>query len=147
MLGLRNIPISRRLWLILLTSILMLLILAGLMLKRNYDDLYAAKALKTRHVVEAASGILRHFQNLEDHGLDREQAQQQASAVIRDLRYDGKEYFWIEDLDTRMVMHPNAGLEGKRMAGTLDPGQSMQTANSLDKASQSLGEIGQPEIG
>ena len=32
MLGLRNIPISRRLWLILLTSILMLLILAGLML-------------------------------------------------------------------------------------------------------------------
>jgi methyl-accepting chemotaxis protein len=119
--GLRNIPISRRLWLILLTSILMLLILAGLMLKQNHDDLYAAKALKTRHVVETASGILRHFQNLEGQGLDREQAQQQARAVIRDLRYDREDYFWIEDLDTRMVMHPNAKLEGKRMAGTRDP--------------------------
>jgi methyl-accepting chemotaxis protein len=121
MLGLRNIPISRRLWLILLTSILMLLILAGLMLKQNHDDLHAAKALKTRHVVETASGILRHFQNLEGHGLTREQAQQQASAVIRDLRYDREDYFWIEDLDTRLVMHPNGKLEGKRMAGTRDP--------------------------
>ncbi|MDD2103010.1 methyl-accepting chemotaxis protein [Pseudomonas putida] len=121
MLGLRNIPISRRLWLILLTSILMLLILAGLMLKQNHDDLYAAKALKTRHVVETASGILRHFQSLEGHGLTREQAQQQASAVIRDLRYDREDYFWIEDLDTRLVMHPNGKLEGKRMAGTRDP--------------------------
>ncbi|WP_448118592.1 methyl-accepting chemotaxis protein [Pseudomonas serbica] len=121
MLGLRNIPISRRLWLILLTSILMLLILAGLMLKQNHDDLHAAKALKTRHVVETASGILRHFQSLEGHGLTREQAQQQASAVIRDLRYDREDYFWIEDLDTRLVMHPNGKLEGKRMAGTRDP--------------------------
>jgi methyl-accepting chemotaxis protein len=107
--------------LILLTSILMLLILAGLMLKQNHDDLHAAKALKTRHVVETASGILRHFQNLEGHGLTREQAQQQASAVIRDLRYDREDYFWIEDLDTRLVMHPNGKLEGKRMAGTRDP--------------------------
>ncbi len=121
MLGLRNIPISRRLWLILLTSILMLLILAGLMLKQNHDDLHAAKALKTRHVVETASGILRHFQSLEGHGLTREQAQQQASAVMRDLRYDREDYFWIEDLDTRLVMHPNGKLEGKRMAGTRDP--------------------------
>ncbi len=38
MLGLRNISISRCLWLILLTSILMLLILAGLMLKQSHDD-------------------------------------------------------------------------------------------------------------
>jgi methyl-accepting chemotaxis protein len=121
MLGLRNIPINRRLWLILLMSILMLLILAGLMLKQSYNDLYAAKALKTRHVVETTSGILRHFQNLEAQGLSREQAQQQASAVIRDLRYDREDYFFLEDLDTRMVMHPNPKLQGQRMTGTLDP--------------------------
>ncbi|MCJ8207967.1 methyl-accepting chemotaxis protein [Pseudomonas sp. RGM2987] len=121
MLGLRNIPISRRLWLILLMSLLMLLMLAGLMLKQNRDDLYAAKELKTRHVVETVGGILRHFQSLESQGLSREQAQQQASSVIRDLRYDRGEYFWLEDLDTRLILHPNAKLEGKRMAGTLDP--------------------------
>ena len=121
MFGLRNISISRRLWLILLASILMLIVLAGLMLKQSHDDLYAAKALKTRHVVETASGILRHFQSLEGQGLSREQAQQQAIAVMRDLRYEREDYFWLEDLDTRMVMHPNAKLQGKRMAGTRDP--------------------------
>ena len=36
--GLRNISISRRLWLILLASILMLIVLAGLMLKQSHGD-------------------------------------------------------------------------------------------------------------
>ena len=60
-MSMRSLSISRRLWLILLTSILMLLVLAGLMLKQNYDDLYAAKALKTReaHVVQVVMGYLR----------------------------------------------------------------------------------------
>jgi len=39
MLGLRNIPISQRLWLILLTSVLMLLVLAGLLNKLIADAL------------------------------------------------------------------------------------------------------------
>ncbi|MNF69429.1 Methyl-accepting chemotaxis protein 4 [compost metagenome] len=121
MAGLRNIPISRRLWLILLTSILTLLVLTGLMLKQNYDDLHAAKALKTQHVVETAAGILRHYHGLEAAGMSRDQAQNEASAVIRELRYDQDEYFWIEDLDTRMVMHPSAKLLGKVMSGTRDP--------------------------
>ncbi len=121
MSGLRNVPISQRLWLILLTSILTLLVLTGLMLKQNYDDLHAAKALKTQHVVETAAGILRHYHGLEAAGMSREQAQSQASAVIGELRYSQDDYFWIEDLDTRMVMHPSATLLGKVMSGTRDP--------------------------
>ncbi|XVN07589.1 methyl-accepting chemotaxis protein [Pseudomonas corrugata] len=121
MIGLRNIPISRRLWLILLISVLMLLVLTGLMLKQNYDDLYSAKALKTQHVVETVAGVLRYYHGLEATGMSREQAQRQASEVIRDLRYNQDDYFWIEDLDTRMVMHPNVKLVGKVMSGTRDP--------------------------
>lgn len=121
MIGLRNIPISRRLWLILLISVLMLLVLTGLMLKQNYDNLYAAKALKTQHVVETVTGVLRYYHGLEINGMSREQAQHQASEVIRDLRYNKDDYFWLEGLDTRMVMHPNPKLIGKVMTGTRDP--------------------------
>ena len=121
MKGLRNIPISRRLWLILLTSVLMLLVLTGLMLKQNHDDLYAAKALKTHHVVETVAGILRYYQGKETAGMSREQAQRQAIEVMHDLRYNQEDYFWLEDLDTRMIMHPNASLVGKVMSGTRDP--------------------------
>lgn len=120
--NLRHIAISHRLWLILSTSLVVLLALAGLMLSQNLADLHAAKALKTRHVVETASGILRYYQGQESAGkLSREQAQRQAIELMRGLRYNGEDYFWLEDLDARMVMHPSAKVEGRNMAGTRDP--------------------------
>lgn len=91
--ALRNLPISRRLWLILLSSFLMLLALTGLMLKQIHHDLYQAKALKTHHVVEAAMGVIKHFQGLESTGMSRADAQKQAMEVIRGLRYGKNEYF------------------------------------------------------
>ncbi|MEO4046538.1 methyl-accepting chemotaxis protein [Pseudomonas sp. CAU 1711] len=120
--SLRNLPISRRLWLILLSSILMLLALAGLLLQQTHADLYQAKALKTRHVVESAMGIIRHFHTLEGAGLAREEAQRQAKELIRGLRYDQDDYFWINDMTPTMVMHPtNAKLEGQNLSGNKDP--------------------------
>ncbi|MDH4652772.1 methyl-accepting chemotaxis protein [Pseudomonas sp. BN606] len=120
--NLRHIAISHRLWLILSTSLLVLLALAGLMLSQNLADLHAAKALKTRHVVETAGSILRYYQGQESTGkLSREEAQRQAIELMRSLRYNGEDYFWLEGLDTRMVMHPSAKVEGKVMTGTRDP--------------------------
>ncbi|SNT11051.1 methyl-accepting chemotaxis sensory transducer with Cache sensor [Pseudomonas japonica] len=120
--GLRNIPIRHRLWLILLTSLLIPIILVALILRQNFVDLHTAAALKTRHVVETASGILRYYQGLESSGrLDRQQAQQQAIEQIRGLSYNGDDYFWLEDLDARMLVHPSPAVQGKVMAGTRDP--------------------------
>ena len=121
--SLRSLPINRRLWLILLCSILMLLALTGLLLKQIHDDQYAAKSLKTQHVVESAASILRHFHSLESAGsLSREEAQKQAMQVVRDLRYDRDDYFWINDLTPVMVMHPtNPKLEGQNLSGIKDP--------------------------
>jgi methyl-accepting chemotaxis protein len=122
MSSLRTLPISRRLWLILLSSIVMLLVLAGLMLQQIHGDLYKAKALKTRHVVESAMGVIKHFQGLESGGLAREEAQKQAMEVIRGLRYDQDDYFWINDMTPVMVMHPtNPKLEGQNLSGLKDP--------------------------
>jgi len=120
--SLRNLPISRRLWLILLSSVVMLLALAGLMLQQIHGDLYQAKALKTRHVVESTLGILKHFHGLESAGMAREEAQKQAMELIRGLRYDQDDYFWINDLTPVMVMHPtNPKLEGQNLSGNKDP--------------------------
>ncbi len=67
MSSLRTLPISRRLCLILLSSIVMLLVLAGLMLRQTHTDLYQAKALKTQHVVESTMGVIKpsmHWKSL-----------------------------------------------------------------------------------
>ena len=121
--SLRSVSISRRLWLILVVSVLMLLTLGMLMLNQIHSDLYQAKAEKTRHVVETANGVLTYYHGLETAGtLSREAAQQQALNAVRGLRYNQDDYFWINDLKPVMVMHPaNPKLEGKELSGIKDP--------------------------
>ncbi|MGE1173167.1 methyl-accepting chemotaxis protein [Pseudomonas sp. BW7P1] len=121
--SLRSVSISRRLWLILIVAVVMLLTLGLLMLKQIHDDLYHAKAQKTQHVVQTASGVLTYYQGLEAAGtLTRDAAQKQALTAIRGLRYDQNDYFWINDLTPVMVMHPtNPKLEGQNLSAIRDP--------------------------
>ncbi|MBI6948857.1 methyl-accepting chemotaxis protein [Pseudomonas koreensis] len=121
--SLRSVSISRRLWLILIVAVVMLLTLGVLMLKQIHDDLYHAKAQKTQHVVQTASGLLSYYHDLETAGtLTRDVAQKQALTAIRGLRYDQSDYFWINDLTPVMVMHPtNPKLEGQNLSAIRDP--------------------------
>ncbi len=122
-MNMRSLSISRRLWLILIVSVLMLFILAATLLKQIHDDLYQAKAEKTMHVVQTASGILAYYQGLEAAGtMPREAAQQQALKEIKGLRYSQNDYFWINDLQPVMIMHPtNPKLEGQNLSAIRDP--------------------------
>ncbi|WP_095099687.1 methyl-accepting chemotaxis protein [Pseudomonas sp. Irchel 3A5] len=119
----RSLSISRRLWLILVVSVLMLFILTAAMLKQVHTDLYAAKAEKTMHVVQSASGILEYYQGLEAAGtLTRDAAQKQALDAIRGMRYNKDDYFWINDMRPVMIMHPmNAKLVGQDLSAIKDP--------------------------
>ncbi|PAW49029.1 chemotaxis protein [Pseudomonas moraviensis] len=121
--SLRSVSISRRLWLILIVAVVMLLTLGVLMLKQIHDDLYHAKAQKTQHVVQTASGLLSYYHDQETAGtLTRDAAQKQALTAIRGLRYDQSDYFWINDLTPVMVMHPtNPKLEGQNLSAIRDP--------------------------
>ena len=121
--SLRSVSISRRLWLILVVAVVMLLTLGVLMLKQIHDDLYHAKAQKTQHVVQTASGLLSYYHDQETAGtLTRDAAQKQALTAIRGLRYDQSDYFWINDLTPMMVMHPtNPKLEGQNLSAIRDP--------------------------
>jgi methyl-accepting chemotaxis protein len=123
MQSLRKLPIHSRLWLILGVALVMLVSLGLLMLQQINHDLYTAKVQKTQHVVQSAAGVLTYFQGLEAAGtLTREQAQKQAMEAIRGLRYGKDDYFWINDLGPKMIMHPtNPKLEGQDLSGLKDP--------------------------
>ncbi|MCJ2372141.1 methyl-accepting chemotaxis protein [Pseudomonas sp. RGM3321] len=123
MMSMRSFSISRRLWLILVVSVLMLFVLSATLLRQIHNDLYRAKAEKTMHVVQTASGILTYYQGLEAAGsMTREAAQQQALKEIKGLRYSQNDYFWINDLRPVMIMHPtNAKLEGQDISTIKDP--------------------------
>jgi len=109
--------------LILAVAVAMLVALGVFMLQQIHNDLYEGKVEKTRHLVQSASAILQNFHDQEVAGtLTREQAQTQAAAMIRSLRYDKTEYFWINDLGPKMIMHPvNQKLEGQDLSTIKDP--------------------------
>jgi methyl-accepting chemotaxis protein len=76
-----------------------------------------------RQAVEVAYGIVSHYQDLSVKGLLAEaDAKRAALDEIRTLRYSGSEYFWVNDMQPRMIMHPiKPELDGKDLAENKDP--------------------------
>src|SRR5690606_12025998 len=70
-----------------------------------------------------AAGIFDHYRKLETAGaMTTAQAQQAAIEQIRALRYDGQDYFWVNDLGPTMIMHPmQPKLEGQDLSKVKDP--------------------------
>ncbi len=90
---------------------------------RLKEKIYDEKVVATRHVVEVAYSILMSYENRAQKGeLKLEEAQKRAMTAIQNLRYEEKEYFWINDLHPRMVMHPfKPELNGKDLTDHKDP--------------------------
>lgn len=67
------------------------------------------KKLMIRELTATAASAIDFYIHQSQAGkMDVEMAQQQAAAELSELRYgvDGKDYFWITDMQPRMVMHP-----------------------------------------
>ena len=106
-----------------LVFLLPLLALIAWQLEHQAAQAFLARQDSTRQNVEIAHGVLvaAHKQELAGQ-LSREQAQAQAKATIAQLRYDGTEYFWINDMHPRVVMHPiRPELDGSDASDIKDP--------------------------
>jgi methyl-accepting chemotaxis protein len=120
---LRQFPISLRLFLIVLASIIALTALIAFNAMQLRQTMLEEKRLKTRHVVEVAYSTLEHFHKLSASGaMDEAAAKKAALSQLSELRYDGTEYFWVNDNTPRMIMHPiKPALDGKDLSGFKDP--------------------------
>ncbi|WP_305043365.1 methyl-accepting chemotaxis protein, partial [Geoalkalibacter sp.] len=109
----------------LLSSLIMLVfsLAIGWVYWQARDNFYAAKHKEIQHVVESAWSLVHHFAAEAQAGrLSVDQAQLLAREAVKNMRFDGDNYFWINDLAPRMVMHPiNAALDGKDLSGNRDP--------------------------
>ncbi|SNY45763.1 methyl-accepting chemotaxis sensory transducer with Cache sensor [Arsukibacterium tuosuense] len=86
------------------------LVLAAVALNALNNSLIEGREDRVVAVIDSGMSLIRHYQALEQSGaISTEQAQQQAMAAIRAIRYDGTEYIWINDTGRpipTMVMHP-----------------------------------------
>ncbi len=102
--------------------VISLLVLGIVDLLAVRDTLISEKKLKTRHLVEAAHSIVAHYADRQQRGeMSRDAAQTAAKETLRAMRYEGTEYFWINNLEQpvpRMVMHPTVpALDGQLLGG------------------------------
>jgi methyl-accepting chemotaxis protein len=120
---LKNVRTQRKFWLMILLSIMGMVALGGQALNELNYNLHEDRKAKTRHVVETAHGILNYFHAQETAGImTRAEAQHVAIATIKSVRYGSDGYFWINDMQPRMIMHPtNPKLDGTDLSQNADP--------------------------
>jgi len=91
---------------------LLFVLLTALVLNRHYEALKQKSYDENQHLVEVVHTLLGSFAKRED--VDEATAKQLALEAVKALRYDGNNYFWIQDETPAMVMHPmKPALDGK----------------------------------
>ena len=100
-----------------------MVVMAPIALYTMRAQMMTDRQAKTQQMIDVGYGILTHYQKLEaDAKLPRADAQKAAIAELKSLRYDKVEYFWINDMSPKMIMHPiKPELDGKDLGENKDP--------------------------
>ena len=85
--------------------------------------LMAERSNNLKGMVDIATGIASHYHDLaKSQDLPEEVAKERALKAIGKLRYGEGEYFWVNDMQVHMLMHPiRPELDGKDLSGSTDP--------------------------
>lgn len=136
--AIRNRTIAFRLWTMVALSILVLILTVGKEITNLRQTMLEDRQEKTRHVVETAYGVIAYYGSLvEQQQLTEPEAKARSADVLRSLRYDEKEYFWINDLEPRMIMHPkNKEMDGKLLGDIKDPSGKRLFVEMVNMAKQ-----------
>ncbi len=118
-----SLSIRAKIQSIVVIAALGLMAIGGVSLTSLYNAMLASRALKTQHVVQVAATLVDHFvQEAKAGRMTVKDAQQSATQAVKALRYGDGEYFWINDLQPRVIMHPlRPDLDGKDVSDLKDP--------------------------
>jgi methyl-accepting chemotaxis protein len=115
--------LKSRIRIIVVVAAVGLLSLAGLWLKSERSGLLSERMQSTKNLVNIPYSVLVEQYKLETEGkITRDEAQKHALEAIRTMRYEGDNYFWINDMHPTMVMHPvKPEMNGEDLSNVKDP--------------------------
>jgi len=119
----KNLKVSQRLFLIISGMLIVMMAIIAVFLFSQKQSMFEDRKTKTRHLVESAYSVLGYYHEKSSAGeLSEAEAQQSAMRVVEQMRYEEKDYFWINDMQPRMIMHPYVKkLEGQDVTDFKDP--------------------------
>ncbi len=98
-------------------TIVALIVLFAVLLINGKSQMLGDRKDKVRNLVEVAQTTVGHFEKEAREGrMSVEDAKKAALNAVKAMRYDKNEYFWINDMNDLMVMHPiKPDLDGKKL--------------------------------
>jgi len=118
----KNIKIGVKLSLIVGFCFLGILVVKGLGLMELRKVMLEDRQVKTQHIVEAAHTVVKSFATKATAGvISVDEAKKSALKAVESMRYGGTEYFWVNDMNAVVLMHPiKPKLNGKNLADLKD---------------------------
>jgi methyl-accepting chemotaxis protein len=87
------------------------------------ESIMNEKRQATKNIVDIPYALIDEYQaRIQKGEFTFEEGQKRARTRIQNLRYNQKEYFWINDLSPKMLMHPyKQEMNGKDLSEYKDP--------------------------
>ena len=102
-----KMTVGRKIYALIGLSFLGLLGIAVLDSRELASSLMQQKQIELKHLAELALGIVKEEHAAAQKGdIAAADAQKRAMVRVAALRYGNNDYFWINDMQPRMVMHP-----------------------------------------
>ncbi len=118
-----RMTVGRKIYALIGLSFLGLLGIAILDSRELASSLMQQKQIELKHLAELALGIVKEEHAASQKGdIAAADAQKRAMARVAALRYGNNDYFWINDMQPRMVMHPmKPEMNGSDLSTNKDP--------------------------
>ena len=120
---LQNLKVVQKLLVLIIGALIAIVAITGVFLYFHKEVMLQDRMTKTRHLVESAYGVIDyHYQKFQAGTITEAEAQEEAMRIIEGMRYEEKDYFWINDMQPVMIMHPYVKkLNGQDISDFMDP--------------------------
>jgi methyl-accepting chemotaxis protein len=118
-----KMTVGRKIYALIGLSFIGVVGIASLDSREMASGLDQQKQVELRHLTELALGIVKEeHAAVQTSGVAVADAQKRALARMAALRYGNNDYFWVNDMQPRMVMHPmKPEMNGTDISGFKDP--------------------------
>jgi methyl-accepting chemotaxis protein len=134
-----RMTVGRRIYALICLSFIGLLGATFLESRELASSLDQQKQIELRHLGDVALGIIKEeHAAVQKSGVSDADAQKRAMARIGALRYGNNDYFWINDLHPKMVMHPiKPEMNGNDLSSYKDPNGKLLFVDFADTVKKS----------
>ncbi|MDE2428940.1 MAG: cache domain-containing protein [Burkholderiales bacterium] len=102
-----DLTIAKRLGILIASALLGMIVLTILFVQSERSLILEERQNNVRQNIETVYSLVAHYHGLiASNNMPEEDAKKAAINAVKALRYGDGEYFWINDMQPRMIMHP-----------------------------------------